>query len=130
VLESWIGRGSLLVKTLIVTFEGQCEYVGQDGYSGIRLCSYSQDLIGAQAISGDSELCFLFNLLVPGWLPATNIFGDASEEEGGLRYMLHASMTFVDRSIPPWLNFLVSKPLSALCDIRIMRNTDTLASPV
>jgi hypothetical protein len=36
-----------------------------------------------------------FNLIVPGWLPATSAFGDLVEEDAGTRYALFATAKFV-----------------------------------
>jgi hypothetical protein len=55
----------------------------------------------------------MFNLVVPGWLPATSVFGDEFEEDAGTRYALFATAKFValdDHGDKEW-------SLSTLCSI-------------
>ncbi|KAI0700004.1 hypothetical protein BC835DRAFT_491939 [Cytidiella melzeri] len=90
---------SVLLQSLVVTFEGQTELVTEDtGYSAFRLCRISQELVTEEAVelsneehddsTGPCTWNVVFNLTIPGWLPESSTFGQC---EGGTRYGLHAS---------------------------------------
>ena len=90
---------SILLQSLVVTFEGQTELVTDEtGYSAFRLCSISEQLVSGEPIeltsadgageAGSSTWNVVFNLTVPGWLPETSRFG---QTDAGTRYSLHAS---------------------------------------
>lgn len=76
------------------------------GYAGVRLCSISQECIPGEPVelvtSEEDEACdkpctwnVVFNLTVPGWLPATDAFGQYSfTGAAGTRYALHAVAKF------------------------------------
>ncbi|KAM6500325.1 hypothetical protein JOM56_003339 [Amanita muscaria] len=92
----------LLLQSLELTFEGQNEIVTQKiGYSAIRLCSFSRELVtdGPIELSNEdeedsAEPCVwnvVFNLAIPGWLPDTTRI-DYSDL--GVRYALHATAKF------------------------------------
>lgn len=83
---------------MVVTFEGHSELVSEEmGYSSLRLCSVSQELVPEDSIElNDDEIhdmtqtstwSLVFNLTVPGWLPESSAFG---ERDGGTKYALHA----------------------------------------
>ena len=93
---------ALLLQSLTVTFEGQSEVIIQDiGYAPIRLCSVTRELAPSEPpdLSNDGhedsdKPCtwnIVFNLPVPGWLPATSAFAVA-----GTRYSLFATAFFVN----------------------------------
>lgn len=95
----------LLLRSLIVTFEGQSELLAPETtYSALRLCTVSQQLAPEEAVilstegSDSDEPCtwnVVFNLTVPGWLPPSAIFGDPEiGGDTGTRYALHASAKF------------------------------------
>jgi hypothetical protein len=86
------------------------------GYSALRLCSISQELVSDEWIELDdndnqdiSEPCtwsLVFNLTIPGWLPSSTEFGD---RDGGTKYALHASAIVHNTGAPPsrtWLSTL------------------------
>jgi hypothetical protein len=96
----------LLLQSLTITFEGQSELITPEfGYAPLRLCSVVRDLAPIEPLELTNEghedsdkSCtwnVLFNLIVPGWLPATSAFGDALEVDAGTRYALFATAKFV-----------------------------------
>ena len=116
------GRPSqLFLSSLVVTFEGQSEMIAEEtGYAAIRLCSISQECVPGEPIelvtSDDSGTCdepcnwnVVFNLTVPGWLPATSVFGQSFSGVAGTRYTLHAVAKFQSPSSATsnsWLSML------------------------
>ena len=69
---------SILLTSLVLTFEGKSEHAGpQIGYSAVRLCRVERELV-TQPIEismggGQSaEFAAIFDLTIPGWLPATS----------------------------------------------------------
>ncbi|CAL1705233.1 unnamed protein product [Somion occarium] len=109
----------LLLSSLVVTFEGQSELVTEEtGYSAVRLCSISQECVPGEPVEltseGQDEKSYtwnvVFNLTVPGWLPATGVFGQTTTGETGTRYALHAVAKFQSPS-----DNLSNSWLSALC---------------
>lgn len=96
----------ILLQSLTVEFEGQCELVTDDtGYTPFRVCSLSSELLAGRPIELSNEgheedkpcaWSVAYNLIVPGWLPPTAVYGDhRSEGEPGTRYALYASAKFV-----------------------------------
>jgi hypothetical protein len=91
---------SAILQSLVVRFEGQSEVVTEEtGYSALRICSISQELVPEEAIElnddgydGSNGLpCtwnVVFDLTIPGWLPETSAFG---QRKGGTRYALYAT---------------------------------------
>lgn len=109
---------NLLIQSLVVTFEGQTELISEEtGYSALRLCSISQELVSDDWIELSNEesedlarpctWSVVFNLTVPGWLPESSAFGD---RDGGTNYALHASATIHsnDAQSRAWLSTLCS----------------------
>ncbi|KAI0950093.1 hypothetical protein AcW1_006085 [Taiwanofungus camphoratus] len=97
----------LLLQSLTVVFEGQSELITPEtGYAPCRLCSVSKELLLDEPVELSNEghedsdkPCVwnvVFNLTVPGWLPATSAFGDVENEEAGTRYALYATAKFVN----------------------------------
>ncbi|KAF5315979.1 hypothetical protein D9611_004865 [Ephemerocybe angulata] len=94
----------LLLQSLSITFEGQSEVFTQaTGYTGLRLCSVTKELVPSDPIEftnegheEDAEPCkwdVLFNLPIPGWLPSSTTLG---MDEIGIRYGLYATAKFVN----------------------------------
>ncbi|KAF9053087.1 hypothetical protein BJ165DRAFT_1413393 [Panaeolus papilionaceus] len=92
----------VLLQSLSLTFEGQTEiFTPATGYSALRLCSITHELAPSEPIEltneghEDSEepstWNFIFNIPIPGWLPATTTLGI---EDIGIRYGLYASAKF------------------------------------
>lgn len=125
----------LLLQSLIITFEGQSEVVTQEfGYAALRLCSLDRDLAQSEPIEltndghedSDKPCTWnaLFNLVIPGWFPATTAFGDSLEEDAGTRYALFATAKFVtldDNNDKTW-------SLSTFCSV-FSRRTGTVHAP-
>ncbi|EIN07207.1 hypothetical protein PUNSTDRAFT_71174 [Punctularia strigosozonata HHB-11173 SS5] len=95
----------LLLESLTVTFEGQSELLTPaTGYSGFRICSISSELIQSddteisnEGHEDDKQMCawnVVFNIPIPGWLPASSTFGDTSTGATGVRYYLLATARF------------------------------------
>ncbi|KAF4603753.1 hypothetical protein EYR40_000923 [Pleurotus pulmonarius] len=94
---------SLLLHSLVLTFEGQCEIAStQTGYAGARVCSIAQEMVLGAPIELDhiqfegsnepSRWRVVFDMNLPGWLPATSPFG--ADRELGTSYSLHASAQY------------------------------------
>ncbi|KAF9500538.1 hypothetical protein BDN71DRAFT_1139422 [Pleurotus eryngii] len=94
---------SLLLHSLVLAFEGQCEIAStQTGYAGARVCSITQELVPGAPIELDhiqfedsnkpSQWRVVFDVNLPGWLPATGPFG--ADRELGTSYSLHASAQY------------------------------------
>ncbi|KAG7448033.1 uncharacterized protein BT62DRAFT_946908 [Guyanagaster necrorhizus] len=108
---------SFLLQSLELTFEGQSEIVApQIGYSGIRLCSITRQLVSTEPLELSNEgqeesnaPCrwnLVFNIPIPGWLPASSKYG---VDDMGTSYTLYATAKFLDLdNTSPW-------SLSALC---------------
>lgn len=97
----------VLLQSLTVTFEGQSETLSPaTGYAPIRLCSITRELLSSDPVDlsneghEDSDKPCLWNVVfdipVPGWLPTTSVYGDASLQAAGTSYALYATATFVD----------------------------------
>ncbi|OBZ69318.1 hypothetical protein A0H81_10968 [Grifola frondosa] len=74
----------------------------------------------------------VFNLTIPGWLPASSSFGDAADGEAGTRYALYATAKFVDADDEigrPWLSTILCSSLrwqihsarASRCPVRVNR---------
>ncbi|KAK0210989.1 hypothetical protein DFS33DRAFT_1406881 [Desarmillaria ectypa] len=108
---------SFLLQSLELTFEGQSEILAPEiGYSGIRVCSITRQLAPSEPLELSNEgleeshtPCrwnVVFNIPIPGWLPASSQYGT---DDMGTSYTLYATAKFLDLdNISPW-------SLSALC---------------
>lgn len=97
----------ILLQSITVDFEGQCELISQDtGYTPFRVCSLSSELLTEQTIELSNEgheeedkpcaWSVAYNLVVPGWLPPTAVYGEhRAGIDPGTRYALYASAKFV-----------------------------------
>ncbi|KAF4614954.1 hypothetical protein D9613_002749 [Agrocybe pediades] len=92
----------MLLHSVSLTFEGQSEiYTPTTGYSSLRLCSVTRELVSSSPIElsnegheDDADPCawnFIFDIPIPGWLPATTSLG---LENLGIRYALYATAKF------------------------------------
>ena len=122
----------VLLRSLVIAFEGQAELVTQEAsYSAIRLCTISKELVSKTTIELSNELeghegdpggegpsvwHIMFDLPIPGWLPASDLYGDCRQGFSGTQYNLYASARFstVDSLGPSWV--------SALCPPFFPRN--------
>ena len=114
----------ILLRSLVIVFEGQAELVTQEAsYSAVRLCTISKELVSKATIElsnedgeGPSIWHIMFDLPIPGWLPASDLYGDCRQGFSGTQYNLYASARFtnVDSHGPSWV--------SALCHPFLPRN--------
>ncbi|KAG6376251.1 hypothetical protein JVT61DRAFT_2227 [Boletus reticuloceps] len=97
----------ILLQSLTITFEGQSETLSPGtGYACVRLCSVTRELLPSDPVDLSNEghedsdkPCMwnvIFDIPVPGWLPTTSVYGDASLPAAGTSYALYATATFVD----------------------------------
>lgn len=123
------------LQSLVVTFEGQSEIITPDtGYNAYRICTVSRELApnnytefsneGHENTDKPCSWNVVFNLPVPGWLPATSSFGETQFGEAGVRYYLHATARFVSLD-EPQRSFI----LSALCATFAPRTRSVKALP-
>lgn len=124
----------LILRSLLVTFEGQTELVAEEtGYAAIRLCSISQEIAPGEPVELSNEgheesdkPCtwnVVFNLTIPGWLPATDVFSDSDCTEAGTRYALYATAKFESLEDGPSRSWF-----STLCT-PFRQSTRTLKAP-
>ena len=93
---------NLILNSLELTFEGQSELLLTDiGYAPLRIISITKQLVSPShpvQITADedhAEWRVVFNLAIPGWLPATSVFGDEnSTDVAGVSYALYARARF------------------------------------
>ena len=101
------------------------------GYSALRLCSISQQLVPEEWVELSNEdsrdpsapctWSMVFNLTIPGWLPESSAFGD---REGGTTYALHAFATIHNNDAAPsraWLSTLCSPFQQSIYQIKAQR---------
>jgi hypothetical protein len=112
----------ILLRSLVITFEGQAELVTREAnYSALRLCTISKELVSKTTIELSNEgheggedqegPCIwhiMFDLPIPGWLPASDLYGDCRQGLSGTQYNLYASAQFsnVDSLGPSWVSAL------------------------
>lgn len=116
----------------MITFEGQAELVTQEsGYAAARLCSISKELVSSRTTvelsneghEDEDAPCtwhIMFDLPIPGWLPASDAHGDCRESFSGVQYNLYATAKFTsggDEASGP-----SSSWISALCTPFSFRN--------
>ncbi|KAI0273419.1 hypothetical protein BC834DRAFT_207232 [Gloeopeniophorella convolvens] len=126
----------ILLQSLVITFEGQAELVAHEsGYAPARLCALSKELAPKTTVElsnegdedGDRPCTWhvTFDLPVPGWLPASDAYGDARQGFSGTQYTLYATARFThqeaDACAPSWF--------SALCTPLFFRNRVVHAEP-
>jgi len=127
----------LLLRSLVITFEGQAELVTQEaGYSAIRLCTISKELVSKTTIqqlgnegleddgAGPCVWHIMFDLPIPGWLPASDLYGDCRQGLSGTHYNLYATARITD---PDSFSF-GSSFLSALCRPPFFPRNDLLGA--
>ena len=116
----------ILLRSLVITFEGQAEIVTPEiGYAAVRLCSISKELVLTTTVEFSNEggedgeqSCtwhVMFDLAIPGWLPASDQYGDCRQAFSGTQYNLYATAKFQNAgatSSPSWVSSLYSPFLS------------------
>jgi hypothetical protein len=93
---------NLLLTSLELTFEGQSELVLPEiGYAPFRILSLTEQLVvPAQPVQittdeDHAEWRVVFSLLVPGWLPASVVFGEQDNRAtAAVSYALYARARF------------------------------------
>lgn len=124
----------LLLESLIIEFEGQCELITDEtGYTPFRVCSVSKELVVREAVELSNEghedaslpsvWSVAFSLVIPGWLPPTSAYGDCESGDAGTRYGLYASAKFLD------LDEGSSRSLFSLCTAPFRSRTRVIAAP-
>jgi len=91
------------------------------GYAAVRLCSISKELVSKTTVElsnegnedGEQPCAWhvTFNLPVPGWLPASDQYGDFRQGYSGTQYNLYATVKYANMEE----TFLSSSWVSALC---------------
>ena len=114
----------ILLRSLVITFEGQAELVTPEaGYFASRLCSVSKELISKASVELSNEghedkdtPCtwhVMFDLPIPGWLPASDSYGDCRQGFSGTQYTLYAALNYTNLEEaygpgPSWLSSICS----------------------
>ena len=108
--------------------------IAQDaGYSAVRLCSISKELVSKETIlelsneggeDGEQSCTWhvMFGLAIPGWLPASDQYGDCQHGFSGTQYNLYATAKFQNAgatSGPSWIPSLYS-PFSSRNEVRVV----------
>jgi hypothetical protein len=99
------------------------------GYAAVRLCTVSKELVSKTTVElsnedaeDDEQPCtwhVMFDLPIPGWLPASDRYGDSRQGFSGTQYSLYATVKCTnaeDTSFGP------SSWVSALCNPFSSRN--------
>ena len=89
------------------------------GYAAVRLCSISKELLSKTTLEfgnesdedGECTWHVAFDFPVPGWLPASDLYGDCQQGYSGTQYNLYATVkyTYMEETS------LGSSWVSALC---------------
>jgi hypothetical protein len=101
---------SYSLESLELIFEGQSELVSDvTGYSAVRLCSIKHQLVHGEPMKLKNEESlenghsqaekweFVFDIPIPGWLPATSPFRDSHNGcQVGTQYTLYATARLRD----------------------------------
>jgi hypothetical protein len=119
------------LQSVSVCFEGQAELITDDtGYAASRLFTTTEELVHhAYELDENGEWLVPFDLRLPGWLPASSIFGDSSKDAPGITYALYATAKlYAPGSSTSWLSlcapslFASSKILEApRCEVSVNR---------
>ena len=97
----------ILLRSLVITFEGQAELITSEaGYFAARLCSVSKELVPKTSVELSNEghedrdtpctLHVMFDLPIPGWLPASDPYGDCRQGFSGTQYNLYATLNYTN----------------------------------
>lgn len=131
------------MSSLELTFEGKSEFIsGPSGYVAARIISVTKELLpdghpieltneGLEDGAEPSTWQVIFNLALPGWLPASTIFGE--DDVSSVSYSLFARATYSHIEDDHTSLALSWKPwkLASLCTAALrMRNKTACAKPV
>lgn len=102
----------LLLESLELVFEGQSEHISDAaGYSAVRICHVTRELVKGEPVEltnedvihptansrGVCKWAITFDIPIPGWVPATNFFGEPFDgNPGGTQYSLYATARYRD----------------------------------
>ena len=95
---SFAARQPALLTSLTLTFEGKQEHFAPtSGYTARRLCQISQTLVVpsspiAVPSTSDHKIAIVFDLAVPGWLPAT--LTSKHSTTAATSYAIYATATY------------------------------------
>lgn len=115
-----IRNTKIVLSSVILTFEGQQEVIAPGiGYAPLRLCKIKKELLsnGPELFSfnrADDATAIVFDLAIPGWLPASASFGSASKINVGTKYALYATASYTtvpddeDSTAGIWSSWLCS----------------------
>ena len=101
---SFAARQPALLTSLTVTFEGKQEHFSAtSGYTARRLCRTSQTLVVpsspvAVPSTSDHRIAIVFDLAVPGWLPAT--LNSKHSTTAATSYAIYATATYASDEYP------------------------------
>ena len=106
--------------------------IAQDAaYSALRLCSISKELVSKTIIElsneggNDGEQSFtwrvMFGLAIPGWLPASDQYGDCQLGFSGTQYNLYATAKFQNAGATSGLSWVSSYiPFLSRNEVRVV----------
>ncbi|KAJ6630586.1 hypothetical protein B0H10DRAFT_1981880 [Mycena sp. CBHHK59/15] len=121
----------VLLQSVVLTFDSQTEVVTPTlGYSPLRLCSISRELAPSEPVELTNEghedfdePCrwnVVFDLPIPGWLPASHSFGNGDLGASTV-YFLHAKVKFAvieDQWSTSWSFTTLCSPFRSLITLR------------
>ncbi|KAG8816553.1 hypothetical protein FRC17_000285 [Serendipita sp. 399] len=125
-----------LLTSLVLTFEGSTEhYAKGQGYTATRLCSLSHSLVVraspvAIPSTPDHKVAIIFDMAIPGWLPATlnpeDHQGHATKVQ--TRYRLHAKAIYQsEESSGLWLGSKTKYRDAKAVEVNVRRHRTTSA---
>ncbi|PVF99107.1 hypothetical protein CPB86DRAFT_784110 [Serendipita vermifera] len=119
-----------LLTSLVITFEGSQEHFARgQGYTARRLCSVSQTLVVrtepvAVPSSPDTKVAVVFDLAIPGWLPASLSTRHATSAVTS--YALHAKAVYQsDEASGLWMGSRTKYRDATPVPITLRRNRTT-----
>lgn len=125
-------RQPALLTSLTVTFEGKQEHFSETaGYTARRLCQTSQTLVVpsnpiAVPSTSDHRIAIVFDLAVPGWLPAT--LTSKHSTTASTSYAIYATATYASDEYPAVFSIGRQKSAHAQpVQISVKRNRTTSA---
>ncbi|KAG8772378.1 hypothetical protein FRC15_002775, partial [Serendipita sp. 397] len=121
-----------LLTSLVLTFEGASEHFAKgQGYTATRLCSVSQSLVVrttpvAIPSTPDHKIAIIFDLAIPGWLPASLHSKHATTAT--TRYTLHAKAIYQsEESSALWLGSKTKYRDAKPVEVTVRRHRTTSA---
>ncbi|KAK7037931.1 hypothetical protein R3P38DRAFT_2696322 [Favolaschia claudopus] len=122
----------VVLHSVLLTFDGQTETITSSlGYSPLRLYTLSRELLssgpielsdeGQEETNEASRWNIVFDLAIPGWLPASHEFG-INEAGASTKYFLRAEVKFavVEECTASWSLASLCSPFRSRTTIRSM----------